>query len=258
MRIPIIAGNWKMHKTISEGIALVKILNEELKFKREIKTKEINIEVVVAPPYTAISKIADALKDSFIKVSAQDLFWEESGAFTGAISPTMIKDAGAEFVIIGHSERRQLFQETDVTVNKKIKAALKHGLQPIFCIGETLAERDAGKVDEIITTQIDGGLADITQNEITNIVIAYEPVWAIGTGKTATPDEAESVHLAIRKLLTQRFGQAYAEMIRILYGGSVKPSNAEELLTKPNIDGALVGGASLKSEDFIGIVTALL
>lgn len=254
MRIPIIAGNWKMNKTIGEALALVKTLHQELQFCREIKKREVTIEVVVAPPYTAISKTAEFLTGSFINVSAQDLFWEDSGAFTGAISAPMIKDAGAKYVIIGHSERRQLFHETDDTVNKKIKAALKYDLKPIFCVGETLAEREACKIETIITTQLSLGLADLVPNDLTKIVIAYEPVWAIGTGKTATPEQAEEVHIIIREMIAKKFGIIYANGIRILYGGSVKPSNAKELLTKPNIDGALVGGASLKAEDFIGIV----
>ncbi|EKE01401.1 MAG: Triosephosphate isomerase [uncultured bacterium] len=249
MRTPLIAGNWKMNKTINEALELVKALHYGLQYQDVTK-----LEIVVAPPYTALNKVAEFLKDSFIGVSSQDLFWEESGAFTGAISAPMLKDAGAEYAIIGHSERRQIFGETDGTVNKKIKAALAHNLVPIFCVGETLEEREAGKVNEVIGAQFSGGLMDLTPEHMAKIVIAYEPVWAIGTGKTATPEQAEEVHAVIRNMLVKQFGQTTADIVKILYGGSVKPSNSKELLSKPNIDGALVGGASLKPEDFIGII----
>jgi triosephosphate isomerase len=249
MRIPLIAGNWKMNKTIGEALELVKALHYGLQYPEATK-----FEIVVAPPYTALNKVAEFLKDSFIGVSAQDLFWEDSGAFTGAISAAMIKDAGAEYVIIGHSERRQLFNETDASVNKKIKAAQKTNLIPIFCVGETLQEREAGKVNAVIGTHVYGGLEGLTTEDMAKVVIAYEPVWAIGTGKTATPEQAAEVHAMIRKMLVEKFGQTTADLVRILYGGSVKPSNSKEFLSQPNIDGALVGGASLKPEDFIGII----
>jgi len=249
MRTPLIAGNWKMHKTIGEALELAKTLHHGFQYPEVAK-----FEIVISPPYLALNKVAEFLKDSFIGVSAQDLFWEDSGAFTGAISAPMIKDAGAEYVIIGHSERRQLFNETDITVNKKIKAALKHNLIPIFCVGETLKERESGQVSAVIGAQFFAGLVDITPADMAKIVIAYEPVWAIGTGKTATPDQAEEVHAMIRNMLVEKFGQTIADIVRILYGGSVKSSNSKELLSKPNIDGALVGGASLKADDFIGIV----
>ncbi|MDR1057521.1 MAG: triose-phosphate isomerase [Coxiellaceae bacterium] len=252
MRIPIIAGNWKMNKTVGEGMALAQTLHQK------VKEFEAEIEIIIAPPYTSLNKIAETLKDSLIKVSAQDMFWEDAGAFTGQISAPMLKDIGVTHVIIGHSERRQFFYETNTTVNKKIKAALKHNLIPIFCIGETLAEREAEKVEEIITTQLASGLTDITQDAITKIVIAYEPVWAIGTGKTATSEQVEEAHIMIRKLLTKKFGESHIDMVRIIYGGSVKPNNAQELLSKPNIDGALVGGASLKAEDFINIIKSAI
>ncbi len=245
MRTPIIAGNWKLNKTIGEALELAKTLQQGLPTTK--------FEIVVAPSYIAINKVADFLKNSPIKVSAQDMFWEDTGAFTGTVSAPMIKDAGAKYVIIGHSERRQFFSETDETVNKKIKAALKHDLTPIFCVGETLAEREAGKINAVITTQLDGGLRDLTANDLAKIVVAYEPVWAIGTGKTATPEQAEEVHVLIRETLAKKFGDT-ANKVSILYGGSVKPSNSKELLSKPNIDGALVGGASLKAEDFLGII----
>jgi len=249
MRTPIIAGNWKMNKTIGEAMDLVKALHHGLQYPDATK-----FEIIVSPPYTALNKVAEFLKDSFIGVSAQDLFWEDSGAFTGAVSAPMLKDAGAEYVIIGHSERRQIFGETDGAVNKKIKAALAHNLVPIFCMGETLEEREAGKVSTVIGTQFAGGLKDLTSEQLEKMVIAYEPVWAIGTGKTATPEQAEEVHVMIRQMLAKQFGQATADVVRILYGGSVKPSNSKELLAQPNIDGGLVGGASLKAEDFIGIL----
>lgn len=250
MRTQIIAGNWKLNKTIGEALDLAKSLHQELQQCDEAK----KFEVVIAPPYTAINKVAEFLKESSIKVSSQNMFWEETGAFTGEISALMVKDAGAKYAIIGHSERRQFFHETDETVNKKIKAALKHGLIPIFCVGETLEEREANKVGEVIGTQLLGGLVGITADEVTKVVIAYEPVWAIGTGKTASPEQAEEVHLMIRQMLTKQFRQENADVISLLYGGSVKASNSKELLSQPNIDGALVGGASLKVEDFVGII----
>lgn len=245
MRIPVIAGNWKMNKNIGEAVELVKILRDNL---QSIKTTEI--EIVVAPPYTAINKVAEFLNNFNIGVSAQDLFWEDSGAFTGAISAPMIKDAGAKYAIIGHSERRLLFNETDNTINKKIKAALKAGLIPIFCIGETLQERESGMMSSVIKKQFINGLSGLVLENINKIIIAYEPVWAIGTGKTATPEQAEEVHAIIREMA--------GDVVRIIYGGSVKPSNCKELLSKPNIDGVLVGGASLKAEDFIGIIKSAL
>lgn len=249
IRTPLIAGNWKMHLTINEAIELVKTIHYELKYSET--------EIVVAPPFTAINKIAELLKESFIGVAGQNLHWEEKGAFTGEVSASMLKDAGADYVIIGHSERRQYFGETDQTVNKKIKAALKHSLTPIVCVGETLEEREANKVAEIIKTQISAGLEALANEEAEKLVIAYEPVWAIGTGKTATAEQAEEVHVMIRNLLNAQFNSTIAKKIKILYGGSVKPSNSKELLAYENIDGALVGGASLKAEDFIGIIKSI-
>lgn len=247
MRSKLIAGNWKMNKTISEALDLVKALSDGI-------LESANVEVVVSPSYVAINKVAEFLKNSFIKVSAQDLFWEDAGAFTGAISAPMIKDAGAKYCIIGHSEKRQFFNETDETVNKKIKAAIAHDIIPIFCIGETLQQREANQVEVVITQQFFGGLKDIKPEDMAKIVIAYEPVWAIGTGKTATPEQAEEVHTMIRNMLVKEFGLEIANGVKILYGGSVKADNTQELLSKPNIDGALVGGASLKAQDFIGII----
>lgn len=246
-RKPIIAGNWKLNKTIKEAIELVTLL------KRQVGDIQ-NVEVVVCPPYTALSSVAEILVDSEIKLGAQDVYWEEKGAFTGEVSSTMLKDAGAQYVIIGHSERRQFFHETDETVNKKTKAALKSGLTPIVCVGESLAERESDKTFKVIETQLKGSLANLSAQEMKALVIAYEPVWAIGTGKVATPGQAEEVHGFIRKELWKTFGQEAAEGTRILYGGSVKADNAASLMQEPDIDGALVGGASLEAAGFSEIV----
>jgi triosephosphate isomerase (TIM) len=247
MRIPIIAGNWKMNKTIDEALELVKGIHYGLSNPGEV-------EVVVAPPLTCLSSILDFLKDSYISVAAQNLFWEELGAYTGEVSGLLLKDAGVNYAIIGHSERRQYFHETDESVNKKTKAALKNKLIPIVCVGETLEQREEGLVQDVINTQIIEGLQGLTEQEVGDLVIAYEPIWAIGTGKTATPEQAEEVHVMIRGIISQQFGNMAAEKVRILYGGSVKPSNSKELLSLENIDGALVGGASLKASDFIEII----
>lgn len=247
MRTTVIAGNWKMNKTIGEAVELVRGIHYGLKWPG-------GVDVVVAPPFTAIHDVSKALEESYIAVAAQDIFWEESGAFTGETSGLFIKDAGADYVIIGHSERRQYFGETDETVNKKIRAALESNLIPIVCCGETLEERDDGKVDEVISRQISEGLAGFSETEVSKMIVAYEPVWAIGTGKTATPDQAEEVHGMIRELIANQSSTETADAVRILYGGSVKPDNAKELLSLPNIDGALVGGASLKAQDFIEII----
>lgn len=249
-RTPIIAGNWKMNNTIQEGLELVKAIHYGISYPAKV-------EIVVAPTFVAISKIVDALKDSFIKVAGQDLFWEDSGAYTGSISAPLLKDVGAEYVIIGHSERRQYFGETDETVNKKTKAALKHQLIPIVCVGETLGQRESGQVRDVVTFQVVEGLKGLTPAQVADLVIAYEPVWAIGTGKTATAAQAEEVHVIIRDVLVKEFGKDAAQKNRILYGGSVKPSNSKELLSLENIDGALVGGASLKAADFIGIIQSI-
>ena len=250
MRTPIIAGNWKMNKTVAESLAFAKDFSQQLQQYPD----GAKFEIIIAPPFTAINKMAEALKNSPIKISAQNIAWEDSGAFTGEISAPMVKEAGAEYAIIGHSERRHIFDETDSTINKKINSALNHNIIPILCIGETLEEREDERVEAVITTQVANGLMDLTAEDIKKIIVAYEPVWAIGTGKTATKELAEEVHLMIRKMLAKQFDQETADMIRILYGGSVKPNNAKELLSQPNIDGALVGGASLKPEDFMGII----
>ncbi len=247
MRKPIIAGNWKMHKTVAEAVQLVNGLKRELRNERDI-------EVVVCPPFTAISKVAEALKGSNIKCAAQDLFWEEEGAYTGEISAKMLKDLGCSYCIIGHSERRQYFGETNLTVNKKVKAALKYGLIPIMCVGERLEERDAGKTFDVVKNHIEGGLKDFNKDEVSKLVIAYEPVWAIGTGRNATPEQAQEVHKYIRQLLKVSYGEEVSSKVRIQYGGSVKPDNIRGIMNGEDVDGALVGGASLKLNDFVEIV----
>jgi len=249
MRKPIIAGNWKMNKTITEALDIVRQLSIELK---DIK----DVDILVCPVFTALYSVSQAVDGLNIKMGAQNLFWEEKGAFTGEISSSMLKDTHCEYVILGHSERRSIFKETNEHVNKKIKAALKAELLPILCVGERLEDREAGKTYDIITDQIKGSLADISADELNKIIIAYEPVWAIGTGKVATPEQAQEVHAFIRKLISDNFGAGTAESLRIQYGGSVKPDNIKVLISQPDIDGALVGGASLKAEDFIQLVQA--
>jgi len=247
MRKPIIAGNWKMNKTISESIELVNILKREL-----IDIKEV--EIIVCPVYTALSDVSDLLVDSNISLGAQNVYWELSGAFTGEISPLMLKDIGCKYAIIGHSERRKYFNESDQSVNKRIKAAQGSGLIPIFCVGEILEEREANKTIDVVKRQLAGGLEGLDQAALLNLIIAYEPVWAIGTGKTATPEQAQEIHSFIRSWLVDNCSEEIAESLRILYGGSVKETNIKELMQQSDIDGALVGGASLDSSSFVGIV----
>jgi len=249
MRKTIIAGNWKMYKTIKEAIELANGLKREF-FKLDFAA----VDVVLCPVFTALSEVAEVLTETDIGLGGQDVYWQDEGAFTGEVSPVMLKDAGCQYVIIGHSERRQFFAETNETVNKKIKAALKCGLTPIVCVGENLQERETSKTFKVIEDHINNGLADIGASDILKLVIAYEPVWAIGTGKTATPDQAQEVHKFIRDLLKKNYGQETADNVRIQYGGSVKPENITELMNKPDVDGALVGGASLKVESFSAIV----
>ncbi len=247
MRKTIIAGNWKMYKTLREGQELVIALRREL-YQIE------DIDIVVCPPYTLLAYLADALETSNILIGAQDLYWQDEGAFTGEVSPVMLKDIGCKFVIVGHSERRQYFGETNESVNKKINAALKHSLTPIVCVGETLSQREAGETFNVLDGHIENGLKDITDTDILKIVIAYEPVWAIGTGKTATAQQAQESQKYIRDLLRKMYNNDIADTLRIQYGGSVKPENIIELISQPDIDGALVGGASLKIETFAEIV----
>ena len=246
MRKPLMAGNWKMNKTIPEAVAMVKELKGKI---ADVK----DVDVLLCPVFTALYPVANEVKGSNINVGAQDLFWEAKGAFTGEVAPNMITDAGCSYVIIGHSERRQYFGETNDTVNKKIKAALASGLIPVVCVGETLKEREDNVTFKVIESQVREGIKDLSKEEAAKVVIAYEPVWAIGTGKTATPDQAQEVHAFIRKVYGEMYGDV-AEGTRILYGGSVKPSNVSELMKKEDIDGGLVGGASLKAEDFEALV----
>jgi len=250
MRKPIIAGNWKMYKTINEAIDLANGLKREL-FKLDFTS----VDVVLCPVFTALSEVAEVLNETDIGLGAQDVYWLDEGAFTGEVSALMLKDAGCQYVIIGHSERRQFFGETNETVNNKIKASLKHELTPIVCVGENLQEREANNTFKVIQNHLAGSLAGVSAQDLLKTVIAYEPVWAIGTGKTATPQQAQEVHKYIRDLLRQMYGEEVAESIRIQYGGSVKPENIAELISKPDVDGALVGGASLKVDSFSAIVT---
>lgn len=246
-RIPLIAGNWKMHKTVAQSVALVKELIQSC---ADVSQREI----LVCPPTPSLALIYELLKNSNIKLGAQNLHWESEGAFTGEISGAMLKDAGVECVIVGHSERRQYFGETDEWVNKKMKAAYRHGLIPIVCVGETLQQREKGDAFKVVERQMRNGTSGLNPEQATKLVIAYEPVWAIGTGKTATPQQAQEMHFFIRKLLSELYGKETAEKIRILYGGSIKPDNIDILMAQPDIDGGLVGGASLKAEDFTRIV----
>ena len=246
MRTKIVAGNWKMNKTASEAAALV----EEIKAST---AEAVNVEVVVCPPFTDLKDAAAACAGSHVKLGAQNIHWEPSGAYTGEISAAMLKDLGVTHVIIGHSERRQYFGETDETVNKRTKAALAAGLVPLVCVGETLEERDAGKMEEVVIRQVNLGLADL---DISKVVIAYEPVWAIGTGRTASPTQAQEVHALIRRTLAEIAGGDVANGVRIQYGGSMKPDNAKELMSQPDIDGGLIGGAALTANSFAAIVAA--
>ncbi|MDR3111581.1 MAG: triose-phosphate isomerase [Elusimicrobiota bacterium] len=246
MRKPLMAGNWKMNKTIPDAVSFIKELKNTV---ADVK----DVEILVCPTFTALYAVNNELKNSSAKLGAQNIFWEEKGAFTGEISPSMLKDAGCSYVIIGHSERRQYFGETDETVNKKTKAAIAAGLIPIVCVGETLKEREENITFKIIEKQVKEGIANLSVQEAENIVIAYEPVWAIGTGKTATPEQAQEVHEFIRKIYRQMYATA-ADKVRILYGGSVNPCNVSDLMKKNDIDGGLVGGASLKIEDFAKLI----
>jgi len=254
MRKKIIAGNWKMNNTIEESLLLVNRLKKLLN-NRELNT---DIDIVVAPTYLSLSRVADSLKDSNISVAGQDLFWEESGAFTSAVSGHMLKEAGAQYVIIGHSECRKYFNETNENVGRKIKSAIESELVPILCVGESLDERENGLLSKILEEQICVPFNFLGDNKlIESVIIAYEPVWAIGTGRTATPEQADEAHVLIRNIIADNFDFDFSNNISILYGGSVKPSNAQELLSKENIDGALIGGASLKANDFVDIILSM-
>jgi triosephosphate isomerase (TIM) len=247
MRTPVIAGNWKMFKTPQEGVAYIR---ELVPLTKGVAT----VEIVVAPPFTAVHSVADAAHGTAIAVGAQDLYWEREGAFTGEISAQMLRSSGATWVIVGHSERRTLFGETNASVNKKLMAAMAGQLVPIVCIGETLAERDGGETMAVLDRQIRESLDGVTGEQLASIVIAYEPVWAIGTGRTATPAQAGEAHAHIRQRLRQWFGIEAADKCRILYGGSVKPDNIAALVSEADVDGALVGGASLDPRGFAEII----
>ena len=245
MRTPIIAGNWKMNNTIAEAIKLIE----------EIKTNSLNndVEAVVCVPFTVLTDVKRAIGESNIKLGAQNMHWEENGAFTGEISPSMLNEIGIHYCIIGHSERRQYFNETDETVNKKIKSALSHDIKPIVCVGETLEEREANKAEEIVKNQVIKAFEGIDSKDLEKFVIAYEPIWAIGTGKTASSEDANAMCKFIRETIGELYNDK-KDIVRIQYGGSVKPGNIKELMEKSDIDGALVGGASLKADDFVKLV----
>jgi len=247
MRKPILAGNWKMNKTVAGAVALVTEMKDDL-------LAIAGVEKVLCPPFMALPEVARLVSGTEIGVGAQDMYWEESGAYTGEVSPLMVQEL-CSHVIIGHSERRQHFGETDQTVNLKVKAALQHGLTPIVCVGETIALRQEGRTEEWVTGQVAGALEGLAAEQVASMVLAYEPIWAIGTGLAATAQEAERVcGQVVRAKIADLFGQATADALRIQYGGSVKPANAAELMAQDNIDGALVGGASLKAADFVAIV----
>jgi triosephosphate isomerase len=247
MRIPLIAGNWKMFKTVQEATVYAKEL-------RSLVRDVTDVRVVIAPPFTAIHSVSDAARNSNVSVSVQNMFWEREGAFTGEISAGMVKEAGAQYAIIGHSERRTLFGETDVTVNRKLMAALAASLTPIVCIGETLEQRDRNETMAVLDQQIKAGLDSLTGEQVATIVVAYEPVWAIGTGRNATPAQAGEAHAHIRSRIRQWFGAPAADACLVIYGGSVKPDNIQALIALPDVDGALVGGASLDVRAFYDII----
>ncbi len=248
-RTPVIVGNWKMHKTVSDAMRLAKSLKVKFVGVRDV-------EIGICPPFTSLPSVTEVLKDSNIGVGAQNMHFAEKGAFTGEISPVMLVDLGCRYVILGHSERREHFGEKDDLILKKARSAHANKLTPIVCVGETLAQREGNKTEEVVGSQVDGSLGGLTAEEMMRTIIAYEPVWAIGTGKTATPDQANAVHVFIRNRLVKLFNPTVASSVRIQYGGSVKPDNAKTLLGQSDIDGALVGGASLEADDFEAIVKA--
>ena len=250
MRKPIIGGNWKMNRGTPKESK--KMLESLILLVKGIKS----VDIVICAPFTVLTTIYEILKNTNIKIGAQNMHFEEKGAYTGEISPTFLKDIGVEYVILGHSERRDIFNESDALINKKLKKALSMDLKPIVCIGEHLEEKEAGKTNDIIKYQINETFKNLTKEEILKTVIAYEPIWAIGTGKTATPEQAEEIHIFIRELLIRKFDKETANSIRIQYGGSIKPDNAEDLFNKRNIDGGLVGGASLESDSLFQIIKA--
>jgi triosephosphate isomerase (TIM) len=251
-RIKVIAGNWKMNKDLPQTEELVKGLNAALSF--DLK----GVKVILCPPFTSLETACRSAKGTSIALGAQNMYFEEEGAFTGEISAKMLKSVGCEYVILGHSERRQIFGESDEYINKKVKKAIASGLLPIVCVGETLEQRETNVTAKVVTTQVRGVLKDISADDVQKIILAYEPVWAIGTGRNATPQQAEEVHLLIRTLLAELYTSSIAQSIIIQYGGSVKPDNAVELLWQPNVDGALVGGACLKADSFSAIIKAAI
>lgn len=246
-RRPLIAGNWKLNKTETEAVDTARDLLERV-------AGVIDVDTMIAPPFTALSAVAKVVQGANVALGAQNIFWEDEGAYTGEISPAMLTAAGCTYVIIGHSERRQYFGETDQTVNKRIRAAVNHGLIPVLCVGESEAERDAEETFSVLDRQMENGLEGLTAGELDNLVVAYEPVWAIGTGKAATSDQAQEVHQYLRSRLVKMYGDTLAKQTKILYGGSVNPNNVKELMAKPDVDGALVGGASLSAETFSRLV----
>lgn len=250
MRKQIIAGNWKMYTDLAEATILVEGI------KAALAEGEATREVVVCPPFTGLSTVADLIEDTDVRLGAQNMYFEPKGAFTGEVSPLMLTDVGCHYVILGHSERREYFSESDALINQKIKAAFQYDLIPILCVGESLAQREANETQSFIDSQLTAGLEGLTADQVSQMVIAYEPIWAIGTGKTATAEQAGEVCTAIRAKVAALFDAATAEALRIQYGGSVKGSNAKEILSQPDIDGALVGGASLKADDFMAIIKA--
>jgi triosephosphate isomerase len=247
MRKPLMAANWKMYKTIQEAVDFIKAL-------RPLIGKADDREVLICPPFSAIQAVATAAQGSTIQIGGQNMYFEKEGAFTGEVSATMLLDAGATWVVLGHSERRHVFHESDEMINKKVHAALAHGLKPILCVGELIEEREAGRTEAVVRRQVVEGFKGLSREQALKVVIAYEPVWAIGTGKTATPEDADTVHGFIRDVVGELFDRGLADSKIIQYGGSVKPENVDALMAKPNIDGALVGGASLKADSFSRIV----
>lgn len=250
MRKKIVAGNWKMNLNLQEGVALATELNETL------KNEKANCEVIICTPFIHLAKVADCIDQNVLKLGAENCADKEKGAYTGEVSAEMVKSTGAQYVILGHSERRQYYNETAEILREKVLLALKNNLKVIFCIGETLEEREANKQNEVVKAELEGSVFNLSKEEFTNIIIAYEPIWAIGTGKTATAEQAENIHAYIRSLVAEHYDSETADNTSILYGGSCKASNAPELFGKPDIDGGLIGGASLKTADFKGIIDA--
>lgn len=248
MRQKFVAGNWKMNNDLQSSVKLVS------EIKNLLRTKKLNTKIIICPPFISLDTVKTLLKNSEILLGAQNMYYEENGAFTGEVSPSMLKSVGCQYVIVGHSERRTIFSETNQMINKKIRAALINNLKPIFCVGEILSEREQNKTFSVIEKQIVEGLAELSENDLQNLIIAYEPVWAIGTGRNASPEQAQEVHEFIRRLIANLYSKKCSENLIIQYGGSVKPENSKSLMNQPDIDGALVGGACLKAESFVEII----